>query len=380
MRRKQAAFTLVELLVVIAIIGTLVALLLPAVQSAREAARKSQCSNNIKQLTLALISFDTSRRKLPGYANELTDPTAAKDPLARLKVGRRASWIVMIFPYMEETPLWDKWSTSFAQGDAEAPSLAGLVCPSSPPETPGQPWLAYVGNAGQAFTDGTRVVVGTRPADAENAADGVFVDDNKNPNIGPVDGRGDGATAQTLKDYPRIGMSLSYISSNDGQSKTLMVSENLHTWYWTYGTPVAGSVGSNSNAQDDRSSIKDAKHLFGFVWKNRPSGTDPKGIERINGDRHYDKIAPTSVPTSMETFATIGTSSSPLYESYGYPSSNHPGGVNVGFCDGHIVYVADSIDPTIYGQLMTSNHNRSDLTDPNGVTDKTLPQPSDSDL
>ena len=160
MRRKQAAFTLVELLVVIAIIGTLVALLLPAVQSAREAARKAQCANNVKQLTTALINFDTNRRKIPGYVNELFDPStlpANKDADGHPKAGfgRRASWIVMIFPYMEETPLWEKWSGSFANGDAEAPSLAGLVCPSNPSENPGYPNLAYVGNAGQAFTDGT---------------------------------------------------------------------------------------------------------------------------------------------------------------------------------------------------------------------------------
>ena len=163
MRRKQSAFTLVELLVVIAIIGTLVALLLPAVQSAREAARKSQCANNIKQLTTALLNFDTNRRKLPGYVNELFDPStqpANKDADGHPKAGygRRASWIVMVFPYMEENSLWDIWSTSFPQvaskNIADAPSMAGLVCPSSPPTNPGYPYLAYVGNAGQAFTDG----------------------------------------------------------------------------------------------------------------------------------------------------------------------------------------------------------------------------------
>ena len=82
----------------------------------------------------------------------------------------------MVFPYMEETPLWEKWSTSFDNGDADAPAIAGLVCPSSPPESPGYPNLAYVGNAGQAFTDGTHSRLRQR---CRIAADGVFVDDNK---------------------------------------------------------------------------------------------------------------------------------------------------------------------------------------------------------
>ena len=345
-------------------------------QLAREAARKSQCSNNIKQLTTALLNFDTNRRKLPGYVNELTDPSAQKDTFGRLMVGRRASWIVMIFPYMEESSLWDKWSTSFVQGDADAPAIAGLTCPSSPPENPGFPNLAYVGNAGQAFSDPTHQ--GT-PTDKENPADGVFVDDAKNPNIivsGAKDGRGDGDDTN-MKLYPRVGMSLGYISSNDGQSKTLMVSESLHTWYWTYGTTGATSGGSNANAQDDKSMIKDAKHLFGFVWKNHYPATNADSIERINGDKHYDKH---QQPDSMETFAVAGTGMAPLYEAYGYPCSNHPGGIDVGFCDGHGVFMADSIDPTIYGQLMTSNRTRSNLVDTNNVLDKKLTQPSDSDF
>ena len=63
--------------------------------------------------------------------------------------------------------------------------MEGLTCPSNPPEIPGQPWLSYVGNAGWAFTDTDR----RGNDDAEYAANGIFFDYNKNPNIGPADGR-----------------------------------------------------------------------------------------------------------------------------------------------------------------------------------------------
>ena len=69
--------------------------------------------------------------------------------------------------------------------------------------------------------------------------------------------------------------------------------------------------------------------------------------------------------------------SSPGFESYGFPSSNHPGGVNVAFCGGQIVFVPESIDPLVYGQLMTSNRNRSSLKRSDGTPERKLPPPAD---
>jgi prepilin-type N-terminal cleavage/methylation domain-containing protein/prepilin-type processing-associated H-X9-DG protein len=360
MRQSRRGFTLVELLVVIAIIGTLVALLLPAVQAARESARRNTCINNMKQLHLALTSYDTQLRKLPGYVNELFNANAQKTgnpPQVPGDQGRRASWIVMTFPYMEQQALWDDWSTKFG-GQPLAPGIEGLTCPSDPPEIPGEPWSNYVGNAGRGFSDVTRQ--GEMPDNLENAADGVFVDDNKNPNFGPTDGR---------EPHPRPQMSLGYVQSNDGTSKTMLVSENLHAWYYTYGRDAS-----------EGNQIEDMKHLFGFVWKNvtNSSPQQPADVERINGDRYYDKRTP---PSSMFQFSDPppqpsdqpGQSS----ESYGYPSSNHPGGVNVAFCGGQIVFVPETIDPLVYGQLMTSNRNRSGLKRADGTPERKLPPPAD---
>src|ERR1700742_211202 len=108
MRHARRGFTLVELLVVIAIIGTLVALLLPAVQAARETARGNTCRNNMKQLHLALTNMDSTLKRLPGYSEEIFNPNGAKTgtpPNFTASFSRRASWVVRIFPYMEEQPL-----------------------------------------------------------------------------------------------------------------------------------------------------------------------------------------------------------------------------------------------------------------------------------
>src|SRR2546427_5297251 len=96
--RGRSGFTLVELLVVIAIIGVLVALLLPAVQAAREAARRMSCSNNLKQLSLALHNYESTFSSLPPAGIDTN----------------QMSWVVMLLPYMEQQPLFDKFN--FAKG------------------------------------------------------------------------------------------------------------------------------------------------------------------------------------------------------------------------------------------------------------------------
>jgi prepilin-type N-terminal cleavage/methylation domain-containing protein/prepilin-type processing-associated H-X9-DG protein len=124
--QRSAAFTLVELLVVIAIIGILIALLLPAVQAAREAARRTQCKNNLKQVSLALHNYHTAKKALPfGSAmySEMPEP--------------HGTWVYAILPYIEETAVYQSFNLQFPMTAAVnripvAQILNGLICPSDP--------------------------------------------------------------------------------------------------------------------------------------------------------------------------------------------------------------------------------------------------------
>lgn len=177
--RVRAGFTLIELLVVIAIIAVLIALLLPAVQQAREAARRTQCKNNLKQLGLALHNFhDTYSRFPAGCMPDLNGGNT--DPGQAASVGVAAawgsSWKVHILPYIDQAPIYNGWQFSGNSGYVNANNMsqttplvhgkiiAAYRCPSSslPDKYASsnnngaiQMFTTYTGTSGSAANSGT---------------------------------------------------------------------------------------------------------------------------------------------------------------------------------------------------------------------------------
>jgi prepilin-type N-terminal cleavage/methylation domain-containing protein len=158
-RGRLGAFTLVELLVVIAIIGVLVALLLPAVQAAREAARRAQCQNNLKNLGLAMLNYHEARKKFPAPIYLTPQSKVLNDVMSSSRLlGRH--WAIEILPYMEQQGLRNQFTFSnasspvylslpvsgqYVNGVAIATDLPLMRCPSDGNST--QPFLDYSANS-----------------------------------------------------------------------------------------------------------------------------------------------------------------------------------------------------------------------------------------
>ena len=343
-RRGRKGFTLVELLVVITIISMLMALLLPAVNSAREAGRRATCLNNQKNLALAALSYESARRAFPGYVEYVGKRQAAdKLPLdsagtaiadsenpsgdgSSYTVALKANdvtWPVTLFPYLERMDLWKDWSqpTTVAlepTADAHDRVMMRLfICPSDPPENmaAGSTPLAYAANCGQSDA-----VFAGSTTDKEGPEDGVFHDHRA-----------------LVKPSNQVNVSQDYLSQHDGSTYTLLFTENVQTDTWV---PTV----TNSGFQGNRRWISESD--VGFIWyTNGPAGCDGKYNDS-------DSYAPAGINQCLESTGPSRT--------YARPSSRHGAGVVVSFCDGHQEFLRENIDWTVYKHLMTPDSKKAD--------------------
>ena len=292
---NRRGFTLVELLVVMTIIGMLMALLLPAVQNAREAGRRTACTNSLFQLALAATRFDEQSGFIPGWRNRSPRPADTSGTT----FNNTVSWPVPLLPFMERNDVFKSWAASAATNPA--PYIGFFVCPSSPPDALTQPTLSYAGNCGAGFA----------ATSTANRFDGVMGDTT-------VSG---GRT------------SFDDVASGDGTPTTILLTERCGP----------GNVKGNVP-------------LYQTWWDRRGIGTT---VNFNVNTATYAALANTPLPVigivGSPPTKIINNITAAFPGFLSQPTSNHPGGAVTAFCDGHTAFVKDSIGPAIYAQLLSSN-------------------------
>jgi prepilin-type N-terminal cleavage/methylation domain-containing protein len=339
---QTRGFTLVELLVVIAIIGILVALLLPAIQAAREAARRVQCQNSIKNLALAVLNYENQKRGLPPatLAKQISGTNE------RIALTHDLSWIVHILPFIEEQALYDQidQKKTGVQQDNTVGSrphehqLATLLCPSD--SALGRFYTS-------PFTFGRRLGKG-------NYAAYVSPEHTVSMRCFP------GAMINEVQPLSRL---------IDGTSKTLMLAEirtrdheldERGVWIaaWAGGSLVSFDMHSQESGT---CSVKSCSSLS----RNQPYipcdvGTDalpPNSGPALNNDDRLIEC-PDQNSADLELMPCTKRTNDTWISAA--PRSQHVGGVNAAHADGSVVWLQNDIDLFLMARMVSINEGQGD--------------------
>ncbi|MEY2724277.1 MAG: hypothetical protein RLZZ458_144 [Planctomycetota bacterium] len=344
-------FTLIELLVVISIIAVLMSMILPAVQQAREAGRRTQCMNNQKNLALGMLSYATARRgKLPASCY-FGPGTASVDSVY---AGR--SWVVEILPYLDQGPLADRWNRAVPWDSPVVKSdlnnvaigqinIGLLACPGDDSAFGKNGGLTYVVNSGY----GDLVHVATRMSPQSLGELGhhpcaepfnwLTQENTGNAEDDLINDKDWKLTLDTGVFWPSIDMPLvagfdtstNLNSLLDGASNTIMLTENVnagvrswanpdmrsHSFYLPIEVTLALAVNYGDGPTMATSYVTGPpRDSISTAWPINAGRREPEGVTP-------------------------------------FPTSNHPGLVVMAFCDGTVRSIADSIDTGVYTRLMT---------------------------
>lgn len=332
--RGRRGFTLIELLVVIAIIGVLVALLLPAIQQARESARRSQCTNHLKQISIALHNYADVHKLLPPgmvFSNMGAGGTDL-DWGGPTQLG----FLVQILPYMDQAAIYESvnmnamaWSSTLSPGHANTTagtqSVLAYICPSDPTLPRAFSWAGF--NWGSTNYAG---MVGT-----------CVVDINVDP------ARWDNEAGSSNGLFYRTAIPLNAVA--DGLSKTIMLAEIDRNWRGqdklfrkngdcnTVTPPPPGSTDWITNVG-----------FRGGMWMTHSEAGSWVDTTRTPNFNQPD-CSEWPDPRNGSGFGKLS------------PRSNHGGGVNIALGDGTVHFIGDSIDFIVFRSLSTYNGGESNV-------------------
>lgn len=329
-RALRLGLTLVELIVALAIIGILIALLLPAIQAAREAARRTQCANNLKQMALAMLMYESANAQFPASSTQKELSATAPAPGSSNKDGKGAgfSFLVAVLPYLEQQALYEKVNfKSWPYDGSDDHKLVAAVrmivyrCPSD--AGPNFAQAPEYPKDSQAIANYTGI--GATHAASLYRTEKEPIGGKKHPN-GVV--------------YPGSWTTMADI--RDGVSNTIMLCETREQVYaaWFDGTTASVVTLAQQSGPKFKRSEADGRPFF----------PEAGVLTALNFGDPKAEPAKVYLPGADHSGR----------ENWGFgPSSGHPKIVNHAICDGSVRTFSDNLDPAVYMALTTRAGNET---------------------